>query len=576
MAALSFDDLVPQGPSAPPQAPQGGALSFDDLSRPQATGPVDVSRLPELDPERSHGGGFVSGIVNAVRRMADTTGGVMRGEVDPTSPQAIGSMADAAMQFGPTAPVRVATQAAKTWLPGQDARASANRPPVAPVLSPRDDALGQAARLSVELPTFMASDSRALQSLGQASRQLPLAGSIIEKAADTLTTELGGAAKRIGSALTENTGLDRAALGNRLRSVLEGATENLSEVNHRAYESVRAMIEPNKPVRQALEPLQNVMADVMARRAEGGETKLGDLEPVANLLQRKNGLSFAGLQRARSRLGKAIDFDARQGGMEQGDLKQVHGALTEAMGQAVRGSAKVPDPEFAAMAWKAADQSFAENVTNMKSLSLALRSPADEAIVGQLLGMAGEKTGNAKRLVQLQQDIGPETMKMLGAHLIDRAGGDVESWSAAKFATSMDNLSSTAKSVLFGPQRRQVEDLHALASRWKEQEAKFANRSNTGRAALTGGALGVLGTLTSDPISAIGKALAGAGAGLTIGKVLSRPATAKAAVQTARAYERAATEGSPAALNAFHAMQRILLRRSVAEFGRQREEANGD
>src|SRR5215213_2042493 len=155
MAALSFDDLVPQ---ASPAA-QGNALTFDDLAQPQATGSspgqaVDVSRLPELDPERSHGGGFVTGIVNAIRGMADTTGGVMRGAVDPTSPQAIGSMAEAAMQFGPTAPVRLGTQALRSWLPGGEARATANRPPASPpVLSPRDDALGQAARLSVALPT---------------------------------------------------------------------------------------------------------------------------------------------------------------------------------------------------------------------------------------------------------------------------------------------------------------------------------------------------------------------------------------------------------------------------------------
>ena len=249
---------------------------------------------------------------------------------------------------------------------------------------------------------------------------------------------------------------------------METAASNITETNHNTYAGVRDAIQTSKPIRAALEPIQNTLGDVMARRVEAGETGLGQLQPVANLLQRPGGPSFEGLQRARSRLSKAIDFDARMGGgMEQGDLKQVYGAVTQAMEQAVRGAAKA-DPEAAVAAWRGADQRFAESMDNMRSLSQALRSPSDEALVNQVVGMAGERAGNARRLVQLSQDIGPENMRMLGAHVLDKAGGS--EWSATRFSTAIGQLSDTAKTVLFGPARQQVDDLHALATRWATQE----------------------------------------------------------------------------------------------------------
>ena len=433
-------------------------------------------------------------------------------------------------------------------------------------LPPREDMLARAARIGVEVPEFVASESRATQAMGQAARQMPLAGGIVEKAADKFTGNLARTAGEISEGLSPARGLDKAGLGEKVRSALESAAENISEVNHRAYSGFKSMIEPTKPVKEALAPLQNTMSEILADRMAAGTTTLGELQPVANLLQRPGGPSFAGLQRARSRLGKAIDFDARQGGMELGDLKRAYGALTEAMEHAVRGSAKA-DPEAAVSALKAADAAFAESTGNMRSLSQALKSPADEALVNQVIGMAGEKTGNAKRLIQLQQDIGPENMRMLGSHVLDVAGGPKE-WSAARFSTAMDKLSNTAKSVLFGDSRKAVEDLHAIAGRWAEQEAKFANRSNTGRAAMTGVGIESLASgLVTNPIATVGKAVAGAVAGVTLGNALSRPATARLAVQTAKAAERYAIDPILSSRNAFHALQRQLQAAVTREFG---------
>jgi hypothetical protein len=302
----------------------------------------------------------------------------------------------------------------------------------------------------------------------------------------------------------------------------------------------------------------------LSQRMQSGVSKLTpELKPIAALMRRQGGASFEGLQRARARLGKAIDFDKRQGGMEQGDLKQAYGALTDAMERAVRGAAKV-EPDAAVATWKAADANFAESTANVKSIAQALKSPSDEALVNQVLGLAGEKTGNAKRLIQLQSDIGAESMQMLGSHVLDQAMGTGETMSAARFSTAMDKLSNTAKSVLFGQNRSNVEALHAVAARMAEQEGKFANRSNTGRAALTGG---MVGSFAAHPLAFIGHAAAGAVAGVTLGQVLTRPATARVAVQAARAAERHAINPTLSSRNAFYALQRQLTTAVIREFG---------
>jgi hypothetical protein len=251
----------------------------------------------------------------------------------------------------------------------------------------------------------------------------------------------------------------------------------------------------------------------------------------------------------------------------------MYGALTDAMEVATRSAAR-KDPDAAVSAWKMADQTFSENVQALSSLGRALKSPADEALLNQVLGMAAEKSGNANRLVALQQHIGPDNMRTLGAHVLEQAGKAGEDWSPAKFVTNMNKLSNTSKSLFFPQTRSQVDDLVALAARWKEQEGKFANRSNTGRAALGGAAIGAL---AAHPVLAIGKAIAGAGVGATVGMVLSRPATAKAAVQLAQAQMRLNANPSPAAANAYYALQRRLARLVALEFaGGQTERPKED
>lgn len=534
-------------------------LAKDLWSGVTAPGDAITGKLQVFNPETGH-----------VTDEAMARGRDLAGFVSPAAPAGLVPKGPAASEFmgGFLNRPMVDTLTGK---PVGDALSNLARrsmvPAAPPALSAGEQATQQAGRLGIELPTFVASDSRATQALGQASRQMPFAGGMVEKAADKLTGELAGKVADVAGSMTAQTGLDRAAVGDRLRGVLGEAVKNVDEVNNAAYRGVREVIDPTKPVKEALAPIQDAFAKILPERMAAGEQGLGKLEPVANLLQLEGGPTFAGLQRARSQLTKAINYDSREGGFQVGDLKRMRTAITDAMEASVRGAAKA-DPEAAVGAWKAADETFSTNVEALSSLHRALSSPSDEALLNQVLTMGAEKGGNANRLVALQRQVGSEHMQTLGAHLLEQAGKAGDNWSPAKFVTNMDKLSNTAKSVFFPQTRQQVDDLIAVSARWKDQEARFANKSNTGRA-VGSYAFGtaVVGTAMVNPLLAIAKAVGGVAGGLTLGSILTKPATARAAVQLAKAQERVATEGTPAALNAVQALQRRLRNLATAEFG---------
>jgi hypothetical protein len=186
-------------------------------------------------------------------------------------------------------------------------------PPADITVTPGARAVQQGERLGIDVPNFVASDSRAVQALGQASRQLPSGGRDHREG----RRQAHDGARQQGRAdcgrADGNAGLDKAALGDHLRGVMERAVENIDETNHSAYRGFRDLIDPTKPVKEALAPLQDALSQIMPERMAAGETGVGKLKPVANLLQRPDGVTFDGLQRARSQISKAIRFDSREG-----------------------------------------------------------------------------------------------------------------------------------------------------------------------------------------------------------------------------------------------------------------------
>ncbi|WP_414470739.1 hypothetical protein [Microvirga sp. M2] len=216
-----------------------------------------------------------------------------------------------------------------------------------------------------------------------------------------------------------------------------------------------------------------------------------------------------------------IDFEESQG-FNAGDLKAAHGAVTRAMESAVQQSA-LKVPASALKRFQAADAELGRLAETNKGLRQVLRSQSDEALADKVIGMAaqGGRT-NIRQLQLLQQELGDEAFNDLSSVMIGRmgygpSGGE---FSFAHLVSNWNKLSPEGKAYLFRDQgiRKCLDDIMTLARPAKEAEGKFANKSNTGRAGLTGGL--VVGGM-AEPITALGAAIGG----VAFGKLVSTPAT---------------------------------------------------
>jgi hypothetical protein len=512
--------------------------------------PKTMADVPDLnDPGnplhgQRHGGSFVTGIVDGLSRAITTPREVYDGTLDLNTQEG----ADRAFEMG-----MLASPARPAGLPRAPTRA------VAPKATPNVAAAAQ--EVGVSVPRGIASESKAAQAAYHRGRQVPGATGIIDKSLDDFYRGVETKVDEVATAAAGGQVKDTAALGASVRTSLEKAIEKSEAVTDDAFKVMRRAIDPDKPVVIASEKVAKTLEGVKSLRTAAGEAEISpQLAAAFKILENPEGVTFNGLQRARSQVGKAIKWDASQGGFHAGDLKRVYGALTDAMDDAVRQTAKT-SPEGAVRLWKAADTRFSKMAAENKVLASVLRKDADEGLVSSLVGMASAKAGNARKLEQVLREIGPESRSEVSGFVIQGLGkGRDGNFSPLAFSNNWEKLSPTGKAQLFqDPQlRRTLDNLAVITERMAQTQKKFANSSNTGGAV----GLGAMGAgLVADPITTLAT-VAGANA---VARLLSRPAVAKAAVDYAKAAQIHAARPSSATLAAVQKAQARLL--ELAEKG---------
>jgi hypothetical protein len=400
------------------------------------------------------------------------------------------------------------------------------------------DVVAAAERMGVELPRYAATESKAVQAMAQAGKQSPFGGPAIERAAENFIEGTKSAVERTASKAAGGGPVERSVVGGAARSAIQDAIDKGDEATSAAYSSVRKAVDQTMPVNVS-DILTPALTRIQAVRAAAGETSPlgGELARVVELAGRP-GVTFDGLQRARSQLGKAIKWDQRNGGMATGDLKQAYGAMTQALETTVQATAK-GKPQQALALFKAADNRFARTMATNKEMSTVLRG-SDEAVVDKILTLASEKGGaNAQRLAMLKREMGEEAFGQVSGLAIQRMGlNQAGEFTGDMFVRNFGRISENGKSLLFGPKgsevRSAVEDLAQITARMKEVE-KYANRSNTGRATVGTAAVG---GLMVDPMTTLATVF---GAEIAA-RIVSQPATAKAAARWAKVYETAVTK----------------------------------
>ncbi len=322
-----------------------------------------------------------------------------------------------------------------------------------------------------------------------------------------------------------------------------------------AFSNLRGAIDPNKTVPvpgNVITPLDKIVQSRIAAGENG--VPITGLEATTDLLTRLEGASFNGLQRARTQLSKAINWDQRNGGFYVADLKHAYDALSDAMENAVRSTAR-GDGDEAVKLYKDANKTYADTLTHNKDLRRFLANGSDERIVDRILSFGSDKSGQGDihKLAQLMNSMGKEEWGGISGYAIHQMGTDASgNFSNAAFLRRYKSLSDKAKEMLFGRQgtntREYIDDIATVADRLKSS-GKYANHSNTA------GTLALLGLLGlgegPDLIDKIEDHPYATGLSLVAALALSRPATARWMANYSRlgaVFLKAPTAASRAAL----------------------------
>ena len=201
-----------------------------------------------------------------------------------------------------------------------------------------------------------------------------------------------------------------------------------------------------------IETLQGILRERSA--AAQGELPR-DLTPALDIATNPKGVTFDGLQRARSTLGERIDFEQKQG-FDAGDLKRAYGALSEAMQTAVQQSARV-EPDTALGLFRTAEARFGQLAEQNRDLTQVAGS-GSEALVNRLIGYGSELTqGNVSRLRELQAVIPEEQRTGLSRIAFQRLGDNAGSFDLDRFAQQWSKLSQPGRQALFGDRVQRID-----------------------------------------------------------------------------------------------------------------------
>lgn len=456
-------------------------------------------------------------------------GDVYAGKVDPLSQEAIGRAADTAMIFNPVEP---GIAAGRGFLGAPKTVKSVEIP-----------ANVQAAKTSVDLgaglPMGLASPSPVVRGTTQAAAQLPFVG---PKIREGVNQTIGAAGERVGDIASElSQGVQgRAATGSILRPALRSVIDNNNTTIGEHFGDLRNMIDPSREFE--LPNTQAALNDVLGKRYAAKKVNpTAGLEDVRNLAS--GPVSFDGLQRARSDFGQKTNFGENVGYTE-GERKQLYGAMSSDMENIARQSGGEPAVDALRQANSRASQLIEQN----KTLGRLAGMRSEEGITGTLIHAANEKTGNIGLLAKLRGSMDPEDFQQISGAALAELGHNPATgeFSLAKFMTGWNNMGNEAKGVLFDPSHQKILDEIAGLGKWIKGGEQFKGHSNTAHgvglfAVLehVGEDLGEAATGNFKPLMRSAAGLAG---GLTVGKILARPATASSVARwtrAAQAYDRA-------------------------------------
>jgi len=463
-------------------------------------------------------------IVKPVDNFRQLASDVYEGKADPLSDSSIDIANQAAGILTPTAPARLLPLATGAAIPKKAPMADPATDVAAASVNP---VVAAGERQGVPVARYIASERKSVNMLAQAARQAPLSGARIESAAQAFRGGVADAADRAVQSLGSG---DAMKAGEGVRAGLAKEVGGLQSRSGAMYDKVDAIVDPN--IATPLNATRKAVEQISARRAAmaaNGESLA--IREVDGAIGRDGGLTYHGIKDLRTAIGEKLKPGMLPQGMSQGELKAIYGALSDDLATA----AKNAGGDAGARAWRQANTFFQAARGRQEKLAKIIGSEGDatgEKVFGRLSAMASSTSSADLRTLNLaKRSLDTAEWNELVSGVVARMGrtSPEAEFSPDKFVTQWTKLSAGGRATLFGGNKelqQALDDIVLLSTKNKAVE-KFANHSNTGRAA--GLAAFAAGSFVS-PLTAIKIAIGGE----MLARVLAKPVTAKAAAKWAK------------------------------------------
>lgn len=369
-----------------------------------------------------------------------------------------------------------------------------------------------ASRLGIKLPAGVATQSPAVQRLESGLAQTPGGAQVIAPKYELMQEQLGAAATGIGEDIsrasktpTPQMFTEKGSLGQFVKKGSEAAGKRFAERREQIDDLVSLTVGPDN--RFPANNTAQLVNDLRDQIAKNPNTMEPLLRPVIDRAMRVvsdanagfGGVSFDALRKIRTAVGKELERPDISGLTQSPYLSRLYAALKADVGAAAKESGPVAD-----RALKLHDRYVRFNrEVNLPALQKIVDQDLDVAAANYAL--SGTKDGIG-RLQLLKRNFKPDEWDTVSASVWQQlgnakagvkegadVGADSYQFSASTFLTNWNNLSDSAKNVLFAGERYRniipaINDLVKVTTGAREA-AKTVNTSNTGGAQMVASAL---------------------------------------------------------------------------------------
>lgn len=352
---------------------------------------------------------------------------------------------------GAPAPVAAAPQIAG---PGQEVVAAADR--LSSVAGP------------VNVPRAIASDSMAVQRVGQGIRNIPVVGDAIPKATLRLSDDLGGAVRTVADEYGAGSGPNVASrISNRIGSAAENETAAATSAARRGDEAVQA------DWQRATDTANQTIAAREAQSLESARSAVGDMSPQdmgQTIIQRLR----TGEQEARARKDRLYETAGNSDAAISADSV---GGVRSRVAQVLENDGRVVDGVLTPASSRMLDELQRLSTLNIENRAVGSRLavPAGEEVTRPAVSIQGiEQT--RKRLNAFSQAATNDADRAAARRIIR----EFDNWQSEAFDNSLFSGSDEALSVFRQARAANTEWRQRFGFNARDDADRIVNRIATG------------------------------------------------------------------------------------------------